>query len=444
MKNSLMIVNSKAGIDPKRVLNSDKFTALNEVLTCRICFNILINPTDCVKCGNTFCQDCINELVQKDCPFGCKGIAVKPTSHGIMAILSQLKFSCLNRSYGCEEILSYSNVLKHDHACEYSIGTCPNFGCGVEKKRQLLEFHIRNECEYSMFKCEGCGTDFNRGEYSGHIERCKSINESLGNIDTGGVGGFMDINGDVKVFMKIIWFHLSKISHETERRHTAVMEEIKCIRQDIAGLAAHNDIKIESISTKLVSLENNLKLNNSIDCISTKNDSLLVNSSNTAQAKVDSNIIRKVSTSPVKKQTEPKQALKKVIILKPQECVKKFKLDENKLGSAQSRIPRTTGSTTTVSRFKSNSPRPYGQNIVGDNLIKTDNKLYLANQTMIIDLLNKILIKIDHLELTNIQRIEGLQELLTDGIAEEIKNYNLKISLETSDRIIKSFQEVQR
>jgi hypothetical protein len=39
MKNSIMTVNTKAGIDTERVTNSDKFPNLNEVFICKICYD---------------------------------------------------------------------------------------------------------------------------------------------------------------------------------------------------------------------------------------------------------------------------------------------------------------------------------------------------------------------------------------------------------------------
>jgi hypothetical protein len=38
--------------------------------------------------------------------------------------------------------------------------------------------------------------------------------------------------------------------------------------------------------------------------------------------------------------------------------------------------------------------------------------------------------------------MDSLQKLLTEGIAEDIKGYNLRVLLEISERIIKNLQEM--
>ena len=57
------------GINPSRVINKDYLKTLDEIYKCPICNNIMINPTDCVNCGHSFCYDCI---LKTECPFKCK------------------------------------------------------------------------------------------------------------------------------------------------------------------------------------------------------------------------------------------------------------------------------------------------------------------------------------------------------------------------------------
>ena len=63
----------QGGIPLSRVVDLEKQEKLLPVLKCKICLNILLNPYDCSKCGNTFCFTCINRLKEsmKKCPFGC-------------------------------------------------------------------------------------------------------------------------------------------------------------------------------------------------------------------------------------------------------------------------------------------------------------------------------------------------------------------------------------
>jgi hypothetical protein len=494
MKNSIMTVNTKAGIDPERVVNIEKFPNLNEVLTCKICFKILINATDCVKCGNTFCSDCINELKQvgKNCPFNCEGINIKPTSHGITSMLSQLKFNCLNKEHGCDEILTYSNVIKHDQSCKYSIVQCPNLECGKEVKRQLLEYHIRNECEHSLFRCENCDMDFNRNEYPEHIETCKIVNDCFGGhksigYNTGQNSSNHNINNQTKslndllqsdikdmnldTFMKVMMFQMGRASQENEKRFDQIMEEIRSLREDVGrlhNLGSHYDSEIGYITDKLGHLENNVNIKRKISDIeatsnSSKNASVLIPSSNNMSGNYNTNQTvnnqtNNVERSEVKKKTEKldsKQAtnIKRVLASK-QESIKKFKIDdkskihkEKDLNMNSTYTARTMTTTQSTQQLKSKSPRACGHhtgsqdsNIQYNN--RSDIRIYQANQDIIIDLLNQILAKLDKSEITTAKNMEGLQELLTDGIAEDIKTYNLQVALDVSERIIKKLEEV--
>ena len=74
--------NEKNGIQISRVINLDKYENILPILKCKLCLNILLNPYDCSKCGNTFCYSCINKLKEsnKDCPFGCTEYDITPSS----------------------------------------------------------------------------------------------------------------------------------------------------------------------------------------------------------------------------------------------------------------------------------------------------------------------------------------------------------------------------
>jgi hypothetical protein len=414
-----MTINSKAGIIPHRILNQDKFTKLNEVLICKICFNILTNATDCIKCGNTFCYDCINELKQfgKDCPFGCKGINIKPTSHGITSMLAQLRLSCLNKDYGCEEVLQYSNVIKHDQTCKYTMTSCPNLNCNTEIKRQQLEHHIRNECEYSLFRCENCELDLSRSEYPEHVHTCKTVNECLNSKN---INDLMDIDvNDISMFMKIVLFQIARITQENDKRFSNILEEMRYLRQDISVVKTY----LQNINPQFES-----KLNSS---------TTVGTSFSTGQTTTGNNLIT-FSAQKSNRSESPKQiSSKKVITLKPE--IKKFKIEDRSKLLKEKDVAQSPLRIKSFNRLKSNSPKPVGQKISE----KIDNKSYTPNHN-IMDLLNKIIMKIDKAELDTIQSIEGLQGLLVGGIAEDIKNNTQNVSLDICEKIIKKFYEINR
>ena len=169
------------GIPLSRVIDIDKYENILQILKCKLCLNILLNPYDCSKCGNTFCYSCINKLKQsnKKCPFGCTEYEITPSSFAIKKFLNQLKFSCLNKENGCNEIISYNNIEQHDKNCEYINSTCPNNQCGIKLPWNLLKNHIENECPYTLYECDKCHLKLNRKEYETHNKLCNVINQEF-------------------------------------------------------------------------------------------------------------------------------------------------------------------------------------------------------------------------------------------------------------------------
>ena len=171
------------GISISRVIDLDKYENLLQILKCKICLNILLNPYDCSKCGNSFCFSCINKLKESDtkCPFGCTDYEIMPSSFAIKKFLNQLHFSCLNKENGCNEIISYNNIEQHDKNCEYINSICPNNQCGMKLPWHLLKNHLQNECLYTLFECEKCHLKLNRKELVSHNKLCSAINKEFEN-----------------------------------------------------------------------------------------------------------------------------------------------------------------------------------------------------------------------------------------------------------------------
>jgi hypothetical protein len=267
--------NFTAGIHINRLVNKETYKNFDELIKCKICFDILVNPYDCEKCGNTFCHDCGHNLVKdaQPCPFNCtqdeeqSTFKIKPSSLAITSFLSSLKFYCLNKEIGCTEQISYMKVLAHDKECSYSFSKCPNTRCGKLVRRQALETHIRKECEYSLFKCENCSLDFSRNDYIEHVDNCKII-ENVFDIkqpilDTGEsadmtnayhLGSFNEI--DLKDlsnsnFMRMILFHLGKMNFEIDKKFTYIQTEMKGIREDMNKYQSDNLVFIENINNEI-------------------------------------------------------------------------------------------------------------------------------------------------------------------------------------------------
>ena len=171
----------EGGIDLSRLINKDYLTSLGDFYKCSICSKIMINPTDCESCGHSFCNECISK---SKCPFDCKAKNLKPASNGITNLLNNLKFKCNNE--GCEEVINYIDIKSHEKLCPFQKMICPNKECGQQVIKKDLENHIKNECKYTMIKCDNCGYQFPKYQMPEHEKMCnlafQSFNSSNSNI----------------------------------------------------------------------------------------------------------------------------------------------------------------------------------------------------------------------------------------------------------------------
>ena len=277
------------GIPFSRLINIEKHQNFLDLIKCKICFNILKNPYDCSICGNTFCYNCINNIIKenKQCPFNCTNFSIKPSSYIITSYLNTLNFSCLNKDNGCNEIISYNNLDKHDKECKYFYTNCPNIQCNKKMKWRLLENHLRNECEYSLLKCPHCSQELYRNEYDEHIKNCNEIRISINktvkeNVDLK-VTQFENLINSLPElkevslvsFLKILLYQVSLNNQVINSKFDSLKNEIQIIHKDINEINKNNMIFFENINNEFEKLEN--KNNNENNNTSTLNESLLTN-----------------------------------------------------------------------------------------------------------------------------------------------------------------------
>ena len=202
------------GIDPERILNKEYLISLGDFYKCSICFKIMIKPTDCEECGHSYCQECISKL---KCPFGCENKSLKNSSIGIINLLKNLKFNCLNE--GCSVVIPYIDVKNHDINCEYQKVLCTNKKCGKKVVKKELENHIENICKYTLIKCNYCLVDYYRKEINGHEKLCaltfqylKNYNNRINDIN---INANININEkNFNKYIKSLSVNISKIVKE--------------------------------------------------------------------------------------------------------------------------------------------------------------------------------------------------------------------------------------
>ena len=267
------------GIPFSRLLNQSTHTPFYDLIKCKICFNILNTPFDFNQCGNSFCYTCINALhsQSKPCPFNCTSYSIQPSSFGITSYLSKLTFSCKNKSNGCNEVIAYSNISAHDKECKYFYTKCPNVKCGKSLQWTKLENHMKNECDYTLFKCSHCSLELYRNEYYEHAVNCNNVMNSLECVaNKRNVSKEKEWNDIIKdlpelketsfiSLFKLLMHQINVNNEKINNRFDVITNELKEIHEDMDRVCKNNMIFFESINTELESINNKINSTNDIN-----------------------------------------------------------------------------------------------------------------------------------------------------------------------------------
>jgi hypothetical protein len=164
---------------------SERVTNLNnqhsDLVHCPICSHILWKPVTCTSCENSFCFQCIqrwlfeqqeqiiecmyneneNDYITKSlsltrCPFNCSPYQQRKCPPLLISILSKLTIECRNKFHGCQQILYYEQLEKHEEElCPYQIIQCP--GCQQNMFKEIFnqDQHLLT-CLYVEFECLKC------------------------------------------------------------------------------------------------------------------------------------------------------------------------------------------------------------------------------------------------------------------------------------------------
>ncbi len=99
-------------------------------LLCCICQNVLWKPVACSTCENAFCASCIrtwtnkqNSFGQATCPFHCR-FQEKRAPPILNNLLSKLQIYCAYAPNGCQEVVLYDALEKHEETCQYERTPC--------------------------------------------------------------------------------------------------------------------------------------------------------------------------------------------------------------------------------------------------------------------------------------------------------------------------------
>jgi hypothetical protein len=163
---------------------SERVTNLNiqhaDLVHCPVCGYILWKPVTCSLCENSFCFQCIQkwlfeqqeQIIENDnqikslslirCPFNCSPYKQRKCPPLLISILSKLTIECQNKLYGCQQILLYEQLEKHqEEFCQYKIVQCPGCKQNIFKESFDKDQHLL-KCIYIEVECLKCQSVFKR------------------------------------------------------------------------------------------------------------------------------------------------------------------------------------------------------------------------------------------------------------------------------------------
>ncbi|CAF1341476.1 unnamed protein product [Adineta steineri] len=142
---------------------------LPELVQCRLCQGIVLNPVACKNCEKVVCSTCIHNLnatkSEPICPYECTSYIERPCPKTISHILSTLNILCQYKPNGCPEIISYTKFEEHEKECNYQLSTC--IGCAEKIIRKDYEEH-ESQCPFVLLTCDQCSTSFQRKDTDLH------------------------------------------------------------------------------------------------------------------------------------------------------------------------------------------------------------------------------------------------------------------------------------
>ncbi len=133
----------------------------DDLIICPICTNIYWKPIACKTCENSFCLNCIRLWLNEksnQCPFSCH-FQERKAPGILLKLLSKLKLTCENKSIGCDLIIHYEGLEKHQlNQCLYRTIQCSD--CSKEMIFNDYEIHQQQFCEAKSLTCLKCSLTY--------------------------------------------------------------------------------------------------------------------------------------------------------------------------------------------------------------------------------------------------------------------------------------------
>ena len=161
-----------------------KFVDAPTKYQCEACGDVARGPVQTL-CGHHLCQFCVTDMLARTelgdevkCPGGeveCVLITLETVFPDICTKkeLEELKVRCKYESYGCQTVVKWKDLGKHEEKCPFAAVVCPNEGCDAMVRKDDLQQHVDKECLITPVVCPSCQQMVKQGFLRHHLkEEC--------------------------------------------------------------------------------------------------------------------------------------------------------------------------------------------------------------------------------------------------------------------------------
>ena len=233
----------------------------------------------CIRCQGIMREVCTSSAGEQFCSF-CKKVdeQTHPNLQMDNMILS-FKSSCPLMVRGCKWLGTLRNCENHLDTCGYVYETC-KLRCGVVLQRNELSVHEMEKCPHRIVECEHCNNEFKSCELHTHLDKCSKMEVSC-ELKCGNILCREDMTQHLEVdcpenaiecpYAKYKCVGLIKRKDRSKHLEERRMEHLELKLNDFimesskeSEIIAKQKEKIEIMSQEIISLENGMKILNSI------------------------------------------------------------------------------------------------------------------------------------------------------------------------------------
>jgi hypothetical protein len=164
-------------MESNQITNAQGNEDFLELIRCKICLLISLNPVICKKCESVFCKLCIDNWAKQknSCPLRCKPLEIQADSRIIRNILSKFTYRCDI----CLNNIRLSDHEEHQTQCNQDLLTCEL--CGDIMMQYFMNTHLKLFCPNVAQTCGTCGASVKRKDVkeSVQVDRLAQLENEL-------------------------------------------------------------------------------------------------------------------------------------------------------------------------------------------------------------------------------------------------------------------------